>query len=172
MYTSMRRISLCKLNEHVLHVFLYYRRSQQQVIRLHPFSTSYTSEDSRSDNTLYICAYTQGAVSAIIFSNPQPSPRHVTHQCKQTAFPCCSLKHSLCTRIFHLGFVGNCESWDMQPYHQHQLDSLHLCCSWTPVGLVGCTTLAMWALVLCLAHSTLYHSPWRSVSRSVVGQTE
>ena len=106
-----------------------------------------------------------------IYAHP---PRHDTHQCKLTESPSCSLNQPLCTRTFHLGFVGSFGRWVLQFYHhqQQQLDSPHPCCSSTPVGLVGCTTLSKWALVLWLAHSTLSdQSLRRSALRSVVGQT-
>ena len=79
-----------------------------------------------------------------------------THQCKQAAFPWCSLHQSLCTRTFHLCFVGNFGNWDVLTYHHQQLvDSPH---PWSPatlVDLVDCTTLLKGALVLCFAHNTL-----------------
>ena len=46
-------------------------------------------------------------------------PRFKTHQCKEAASPSSSLEQLLCTRTFHLGFVGNFGSWEMLPYH-HQ----------------------------------------------------
>ena len=102
-------------------------------------------------------------------------PRHDTHQCKQAASPCCSLDQPLCTRTFHLGFVGNCESWDVLFYHRHyqQFDSPHPRCPSTPVRLVGCTTLLKWALVQWpwVEDRTLFLLPRRSVSRSMESQT-
>ena len=99
-------------------------------------------------------------------------PRHGTHRCKQPASPSCSLGQPLCTRTFHLGFVRNCGSWDMLSYHHQQLvDSPHPHRPSIPVGLVGCTTLLKWALVLWLVRSTLCHSLRRSASPSMVCQT-
>ena len=99
-------------------------------------------------------------------------PRHGTHRCKQPASPSCSLDQPLCTRTFHLGFVRNCGSWDMLSYHHQQLvDSPHPRRPSIPVGLVGCTTLLKWALVLCLVRSTLSHSLRRSAPPSMVCQT-
>ena len=100
-------------------------------------------------------------------------PRHDTHQCKQAASPSCSLDQPLCTRTFHLGFVGSFGSWDVLFYHRlnQQLDSPHPRRSLTPVGLVGCTTLLKWELVLWLAHRTLSPSPRLWVSRSMESQT-
>ena len=47
------------------------------------------------------------ASCTIKLNNPQLYPTCGTHQCKQAASPSCSLKHSLCTRTFHLGFFGS-----------------------------------------------------------------
>ena len=98
--------------------------------------------------------------------------RRGTHQCKQAASPCSSLGQPLCTRTVHLGFVGNFGSLDVLSYHHQQLaDSPHPRRPSTPVGLVGCTTLLKWALVLWLAHSTLSPVLRRSASRSMESQT-
>ena len=106
------------------------------------------------------------------FNNTVTQSVASTHKWKQAAFPCSSLEDQLCTRTFHVGFVGSFGRWVMQHYHQQQqLDSPHHRRSSTPVGLVGCTTPLKWALVLWLAHSTLSHSPRRSGSRSMVSQT-
>ena len=96
----------------------------------------------------------------------QPPTWDTTHQCKHTSSPSCFLKHSLCTRTFHLGFVGNFGSGDMLPYYHQQIDTPHSHRPSTPVGLVGCTNLLKWAWDLWVAHSPLYHCPQRSASQS------
>ena len=106
--------------------------------------------------------------SYVIYGHPKCS----THQCTQTSSPSCSLDQSLCTRTFHLGFVGNFGSWEVQPYYRHHLDLLHPRRPSTPVGLVGCTTLLQWALVLWVAESTLSPSPRQSASHLEVSRSD
>ena len=98
-----------------------------------------------------------------LFDHPRCSS---THQCKQVASPSSSLEQPICTRTFHLGFVGNFGRWDTLPYHhQHYLDTPHPGCPSTPVGLVGHTTLLRWAWVLWVADTPLYHCPQWSMSQ-------